>query len=218
MLNTFRDFGFSRLLTHAALFLLTLAAVGAARLYAPRGELAYLVTLGCGYLSVALIAATLMIGTFNLLRQRRNPVNLMLRRDVGIWAGITGLLHVFFGFQLHRQGQIFYYFFEAQEDGSVALITDLFGLSNWVGAAAALLLLLLLVISNDLSLRRLKGGRWKALQRLNYALAGLAALHTIGYQMVSGRETGFTYAFVALVALALAAQLAGALLMRQRVR
>ena len=47
-------------------------------------------------MSLCLLCVTLLIGPLNLLRKRLNPVNIELRRDTGIWAGITGCLHVVF--------------------------------------------------------------------------------------------------------------------------
>jgi DMSO/TMAO reductase YedYZ heme-binding membrane subunit len=52
---------------------------------------------------------------------------------------------------------------------------------------ATLLLIVLLALSNTVSLRVLKGKRWKQLQRLTYPLALLAVAHTFGYQYLNLR-------------------------------
>lgn len=41
-------------------------------------------SLGTGYLGLGLIVLTLLIGPINMLKVRKNPVNIMFRRDAGI--------------------------------------------------------------------------------------------------------------------------------------
>lgn len=147
--------------------------------------------LGFGYICLAYLAATLLIGPLYLLQQRRNPVSIDLRRDVGIWAGITGCLHVVFALQLRFQGQILFFFFAPTDDGGIRLLLNRFGIANWLGAAATLILIVLLITSNTLSLRLLKGKRWKLLQRFNYALAVLALIHTLLFQGNGQRQSIF---------------------------
>src|SRR5215210_701616 len=88
-----------RIPTHLGLVLFSLAGCFLAGLYGPNNTLSETLAIGLGYVSLVLLAATLLIGPLNLLRQRRNPVNINLRRDTGIWSGITALLHVLFAFQ-----------------------------------------------------------------------------------------------------------------------
>lgn len=164
-----------------------------AHLYVPRAEAAYVFMLGFGYMCLAFIAATLLIGPLNLLRQRRNPVSINLRRDVGIWAGITGCLHVVFALQLHFQGQVLFHFFAPTAEGGFRPLLNRFGVGNYLGAAATIILILLLLTSNTLSLRILKGKRWKQLQRFNYALAALALVHTLLFQANGQRQPVFMY-------------------------
>jgi len=49
------------------------------------------------YPALALLALTLLIGPWNLLRRKKNPVSGDFRRDVGIWVGVLGLIHVVVG-------------------------------------------------------------------------------------------------------------------------
>lgn len=170
----------ARILTHAAMTLLAALSCVATSKLKPEIGLAHLLTIGLGYFSLAALAVTLLIGPWRLLRgQRRTPVNINLRRDIAIWAGIAGLLHVVFGFQVHMGGNILHYFF--LPDSHMPQINP-FGASNALGLAATVLLALLLILSNDLSVRLLRGKRWKAIQRLNYPLFALVVLHTWGYQ------------------------------------
>src|SRR5215213_3216596 len=186
MLSLIAGMGWQRWLTHLALAALTVGAYAATeRFYVPNGEFVYLATIAFGYEALALLVVTLVIGPLKMLWQRRNPMSIDLRRDVGIWAGVTGCAHVVCGLMLHERGQILNYFFMRDPRGGLRPLLNLFGVSNDIGLIATLILIALLVTSNNLSLRKLKGKRWKLLQRLNYVLFVLVVLHTFGYQIVS---------------------------------
>lgn len=218
------DIGWRRWLTHSVLAALTAVGCYLAHLYAPRAYLPYTLTIGCGYLSLVFIVISLAIGPLKLLAQRgrlqpRNPVNINLRRDVGIWAAITGVVHVIFGLQLRANGEILLYFFEPAPNGGYGpLLTSRFGISNHIGLIATVVLIVLLVLSNDVSLRKLKGKRWKWVQRWNYGLAALAFIHTFLYQDISQRERPFVLATLLLAMVTLAVQAVGFEFYRSRLR
>jgi methionine sulfoxide reductase heme-binding subunit len=202
-------YSFKRLLTHIALALLTLAGCYLAFLYTRRGDLTYTLTIGFGYVCLVLLVVSLVIGPIKLLWQGRNPVNLYLRRDVGIWSGITGCLHVVAALLDHRGGRVLEYFFRFTADGGIMPLLNRSGIANYIGLAATILIVLLLMTSTDFSLRRLKGKRWKSLQRLNYALFALVVFHTLIYQQVSRREQLFVEATTILIIVVLVAQIVG---------
>jgi sulfoxide reductase heme-binding subunit YedZ len=130
--------------------------------------------------ALVLLAVTLAIGPWRALQNKAHALSLDLRRDIGIWAGIVGVLHAGVGQCVHLRGRPWlYYIYEHWQ--AMPVRYDLFGLSNHAGLVAALVLLALLATSNDLSLRRLGLSRWKSWQRWNYACFALAALHTFGY-------------------------------------
>ena len=54
-------------------------------------------SLGLRYASLALLLLALVAGPWTVLRGRRTPLSTMFRRDVGIWAAVTGGLDVVFG-------------------------------------------------------------------------------------------------------------------------
>ncbi len=209
------NIGAERWRNHIALALFTAVGCFVAHLYAPYSDWTYALTLGFGYLCVIFLALSLLIGPVKLLSQRRNPVNIDLRRDVGIWSAITGCLHVFYALQVRLNGQIWAFFLELAP-GGYRLRRDLFGFSNDVGLVATIFLIVLLVISNDLSLRRLKGRRWKVWQRFNYLLAALALLHTLIFQIINHRQMPFMTATLALTVIVLAGQAVGFYLYRAR--
>lgn len=196
--------------THLLCWGLALAAWAFTIWLAPTSPWFHTLTIASGYISLLYIFFTLLIGPLKLLTHKRNPVNLMLRRDVGIWAGITGLVHVAAGFQVHMGGDIVQYFFE-RDHHTLKPLVNLFGLSNDLGLLGAVVLVMLLLLSNDLSLRRLRGPTWKWLQRANYVLILLVLAHTIGYQMVVDRAPVLTKGVATLATVTLAVQLGGVL-------
>lgn len=171
-----------------------------------------------GYLALFYLVVTLLIGPIQLFRkkQKRNPVNINLRRDIGIWTALIGIVHVISGFQVHLQGQILLYFFYDTADYLPRF--NLFGTSNYLGLLATVVLLTLLVLSNDLTLRRLKARRWKNLQRLNYGLIILVVAHTIGYESLVNQGFRVQSFTLVLILLVLAFQVFGYFLTRERIK
>ncbi len=163
------------------------------------------------YPALLLLAATLFVGPWTLLRQGQVPVSLDLRRDIGIWAGMTGLFHAVVGQCVHLRGRPWlYYIYEKWDGHALPLRHDVFGFANHTGLAAALILGMLLATSNDASLRHWGMPGWKKLQRWNYACFGLTALHCFLYQLgVESQDTVFVASAILCVALTTAIQLAG---------
>jgi len=201
-------FNRARLITHLLMVIFSIAGCELAYVYAPNSTFSEALTIGLGYVGLILLAVTLLIGPLNLYWKRRNPVNIDLRRDIGIWAGIAGVLHVIFSLQIDLTADIWGYFFNPDAAG-IQPRSDLFGLSNYVGLLATLILVVLLITSNQLSLRWLKGKRWKLIQRFNYPLMALVLIHTIGYLVLNLRESFFYYGVIGTSLLLLAAQLVG---------
>lgn len=195
-----------RIVTHLCLGGIVVALYLLIALLLPAGKSFELLIIALGYLSLFLVGVTLLIGPLHLLYARRNPVNIDLRRDVGIWAAITGCLHVLLVVRGNIwDGEALFYFLRQGSNGYTPLLT-IYGLSNDAGLFATLLLLLLLALSNTLSLRLLKGKRWKLLQRLTYLLIILSIAHTVGYQYLNLRGPAFTWGIVVLSLLILVGQ------------
>lgn len=210
------DFGQKRLLTHLALFIFSLIAIGLTFLYEPTSQLNDIISLGTGYASLILLVVTLSVGTFNLVLKRKNPVNVNFRRDAGIWCGITGVIHGLISFTLYNSGNVLAYFLTKTSSGSYTTQFNLNSLSNILGVLALLIMLVLLITSNNLSMRYLKGKSWKFLQRFNYPLFILTIAHTIGYIVLNSRESFFTFLLTALVFFTILAQLIGIIITVQR--
>ena len=194
---------------------LTLAVTGAALMAAVASTLhtsdsLFRLSMASAYVALLFLCVALVLGPWNVLRGRPNPVSTDLRRDVGIWAAILGVVHVVVGLQVHMRGKIWlYFFYPSDQPHGVPLRHDPFGFANYAGLGATLILLLLLAISNDVSLRALGTRRWKALQRWNYANVSLVALHSVAYQFVEKRTLLFVVVFSVMILGVAAMQLAG---------
>lgn len=196
----------TRLKHHVLLFFIVAVLLTAFVKAIPGDDLKYLWSMGTGYVSIILLAVTLMIGPLNIYAKQLNPVSTDLRRDVGIWCGISGLTHVVIGIQVHM-GNIMLYFFKAVHgENSYKLRDDLFGLSNYTGLIAGLLLLILLILSNDISLKWLKAKRWKSIQRWNYFLFLFVLAHSIMYQIIEKRIAPIIIVFSIIMLLPIIAQ------------
>jgi sulfoxide reductase heme-binding subunit YedZ len=164
------------------------------------------------YPALVLICLTLLLGPWKQLTGERVQVSFDLRRDIGIWAGITGLFHTGTGQFVHMAGRFWlYYIYEHwQAKHFQPFRHDIFGFSNDTGLFAALILLALLATSNDASLRWLSTPGWKSLQRWNYGCFALTAAHTFGYQLgVGGGRGWFLVTSLVAVAITIALQAAG---------
>jgi sulfoxide reductase heme-binding subunit YedZ len=164
------------------------------------------------YPALILISTTLVIGPLKVIRRKRLPVSIDLRRDFGIWAGMTGAFHAGVGQFVHLRGRpwLYYIYENWREEHWLPVRHDLFGLANYSGLLALLVLLLLLATSNDASVRKLGSPGWKKLQRWNYACFPLTAIHTFVYQRgIESQPWPFLTTAIATVALTLIVQYRG---------
>jgi DMSO/TMAO reductase YedYZ heme-binding membrane subunit len=169
-------------------------------------------TVATGYVALGLLALTLLIGSANLLLRRPNPVSTYLARDVGTWAAIASLVHVFYGLQVHGQLRNFLDYFVL--DGRP--LTNSFGLGNWTGLAATVIVVGLLATSSNFALRKLKARRWKRIQRLNYALFALVIAHAFFYGALLRMTSPFTLLLLLSAIAVFVGQAVGVWLWRQR--
>ena len=200
-----------RLLAHHAP-LLIVSAISVVALYytRPYRDFYARASFATAYPALVLLAVSLLIGPWNVLRKRRNPISSDLRRDIGIWAALLTVTHSIIGQNVHLRGRPWlYYVYEARQHHIIPLRHDLFGFSNYTGAASTLLLLALLATSNDYSLKVLGTPRWKQLQRWNYAAFALAAAHSIGYQIPQKQNSAFHLTVKICIAITLVLQTSG---------
>jgi methionine sulfoxide reductase heme-binding subunit len=195
-----------RIVRHLTIAFITLAGTALFwRLFSARRDLISHFSIATAYPALSLTAAAVLLGPWNVLLRRANPVSFDLRRDIGIWAGIMAVLHTAIGLNVHLRGRPWLYFIDQHH----RVRHDLFGFGNDTGLIAALLFLLLLAISNDLSLRRLGTRKWKSVQRWTYAAVVLTILHAVAYQHIEKRHVGYETVLWATTALIAIFQITG---------
>src|SRR5205807_4468484 len=99
----------------------------------PKRDFLSRVSIGTAYPALFLTAAALVLGPFHVLRRKHNPVSFDLRRDLGIWAGISALAHTAVGLNVHLRGRMWIYFVDTRHHPR----RDLFGIGNFTGGVAA---------------------------------------------------------------------------------
>ncbi len=208
---------YRRLLEHH-LPLLVLSGSSVAGLYfsRPYRDVLSRASFATAYPALVLLSVTLLIGPWNVMRKRKNPVSSDLRRDIGIWAGILGIVHTAIGQCVHLRGRPWlYYIYGPNEHHQFPVRHDLFGVANYAGAAAVLLLCAGFATSNDFSLRALGTPRWKQLQRWNYAVFALTAAHGFAYQGIEKQQFSYVSIVAACVVVVLVFQTAGLMIRTQ---
>ncbi len=150
------------------------------------------VSLVTAWLCFALLATALGLGPWQALRTGQPVLNNLLRRDLGIWAALTGLAHLVVATTVVMQPA----YFRAYITGPPA--NPLPGWAGWIGTASivagylvGLIFLLLLALSNNRSLRRLGAPRWKRLQRAAAVAFFLTLAHGVIFQVIEGRTRGW---------------------------
>ena len=194
---------------HVPLLLISFVCVAVLYQTRPYKDVLSRASFATAYPALALLALTLMIGPWNLFLCRANPVSSDLRRDIGIWAGILGILHAGVGQFVHLRGRPWLYYVYGPTEHHHGMRHDLFGLANYTGAFGVLLLALLFATSNDWSLRRFGTAKWKQLQRWNYAVFTLVAVHSFAFQGVETQKIQWVITVVVCVTAAVMMQVAG---------
>lgn len=194
---------------HVPLFFVSFVCVAVLYQTRPYPDVLSRASFATAYPALALLAITLLIGPWNLLVRKPNPVSSDLRRDIGIWAGLLGTLHAGVGQFVHLRGRPWLYYIYGPTEHHHGMRHDLFGLANYTGALGTLLLILLLATSNDFSLRRFGTNKWKQLQRWNYAVFVLVAVHSFAFQGVETQKVQWVITVAICVGAAIALQAAG---------
>lgn len=140
------------------------------------------------WLSFALLVAALGVGPWRALKTRQPVLNSLLRRDLGIWAGLTGLIHLVIATGVVMRPAYFRTYINGPPEAPLP------GWAGWSGTASILagylvgiLVLMLLALSNNRSLARLGPVRWKRLQRSSVAALALTIGHGGIFQVIEGR-------------------------------
>ncbi len=174
----------------------------------PKRDAITVITDASGYISLILITISLMLGLFNLLFHRKNPISTYFRRDLGITGGILAVIHSVAGLFVHFRGQNWQYFL-TKTGTEYSIRLDNFGLSNYTGLISALIILVLLMTSNDFALGKLNPYTWKNIQRLSYLAFIFAIFHCIYYKIVQTNPDLIWRFYMPLLSLVFILQIAG---------
>ena len=175
------------------------------------------ITYTSGYLSIFLLAVSLLLGPLNLMLNLKNPLSTYIRRDIGIFGGVLGMVHSVVGLFMHFTGRPWLYFVEEVGE-SFAIRSGNFGFANYTGFVGAIILILLVTISNDYFLGKLKAAKWKNLQRLTYLMFLLVIAHSVFYRLTAGKEDLIIYLYLPLLLIILIVQFVGVWLkMKKRI-
>lgn len=161
-----------------------------------------------GYISIILLAVSLIIGPANVIMNYRNPASAYLRRDISITGGVLAVIHSITGLFVHLRGRSWEYFFHKTGNG-YAIRVDSFGLANYSGLISTLIIILLIIISNEYFLKKMKPSNWKNIQRLSYLMFVLAIIHSIFYRIVKENLNHIFWLYIPLFIIVLTFQLTG---------
>lgn len=186
------------------------AATVAAGAAAPPGAALDRASLTLSWACLLCFAGALLIGPLHVLRSGRVPVNHLLRRDLGIWSAVTGLIHLAISFKISMTPDYMQlYVYGAEAWPAPELRRRMYSWAVIGSLVVAALFLLLLLLSNNLSLRWLGPAWWKRLQRTSYVAFALTVAHSVAFQVIESR-TAVLIAALALVTLGVvAAQIRG---------
>jgi sulfoxide reductase heme-binding subunit YedZ len=165
------------------------------------------VSLLTAWLCMTLLAAALLIGPWRARQTGKPTLNFLPRRDLGIWAGLTGLAHLIAATEVVMTPAYFRTYITSTD------VAALPGLAGWIGTAAilagyliGLVLLLLLLLSNNTALRRLGPDKWKRYQRWAYPAFVVTAIHGLIFQVIENRIGGWLPMLLAILVLVIVAR------------
>jgi len=171
-----------RYLRHLVLLKITLLSLTGAALAGQMSGVLERMSLGSAWLCLIFFCATLLVGPRQVIEGGKPQTNNLLRRDLGIWTAITGLVHFWLGTMLSmdREGYMARFVIDEVRDGWF------FWGSVW-GFVAGILCLVLLGVSNNKSLKRFGAKWWKRIQRLAYPTFILTVIHGVYFQLLEDR-------------------------------
>ena len=146
-------------------------------------------SIATAYICLFLITIALSIGPLQIIRNGRISLNIYLRRDVGIWAAIAGLVHCVIATKLAMTPE----YINTYVDVSFGILSenaraDLFLWGSVSAFVIAVLLLILLSLSNQRAMKSLGVTWWKRLQRLAYLALVLTIIHGLAFQLIESRS------------------------------
>jgi DMSO/TMAO reductase YedYZ heme-binding membrane subunit len=178
-----------RLKHHTALTAFSAICLGIAAIIGPVQGIADRWSIVSAYLCLLLLGCALLIGPFHAIRNGRPLGNSYIRRDLGIWAALTGLLHFYLANVLSMNYEYLSRYVENSSLSPTAEIrSDLYTWGTVLGYVIAILFVVLLGLSSDRILRSVGLKWWKRLQRLSYFGFVFTCAHAFAFQVLESRE------------------------------
>jgi len=176
------------------------------------------ISVATAYMCLVSMAAALSLGPLRVLRSRPLVLNIYLRRDIGIWSGLTGLVHLFVATELSMNESYMQAYVNLSTKGlSDAVRMDLFSWGSIIGFLVGILVLLLLVLSNSKIMKLLGARWWKRLQRFAYPAFVLTVLHGFAFQALEARNFLLIGIVIAVLIGVVILQISGFLAVKRRV-
>ena len=173
-------------------------------------------SIATAYICLFLLAFALLTGPVNVLRTGRPLINNYLRRDIGIWAAINGIIHLLVATYLSMTPEYL--------DSYVKISTDAMdtqtrgGLFLWgslIAYLVGILLVMLLAISNNKAMHWLGVRWWKRLQRMAYLVFIFTVIHAWAFQLLEARDPLLTGLLLLLTLLVVGLQLVAFVVMKR---
>jgi len=160
-------------------------------------------SLATAWLSFVFLTGALLVGPWHTWQSGRRPVNDLLRRDFGIWAGLTGLAHLVLATGVVMTPAYFRTYISGPPESPTP------GWAGWVGTfsivagyGVGLVFMMLMALSSNRALRWLGTPRWKRLQRCAVPAFAVVLAHGLIFQVLEGR-TGLWLAALLIIGLLL---------------
>ena len=173
---------------HGILFAASTLAMALGAWLAPYATVWERISVVSAWTFMGLLTAALLIGPMRNLSGTTPPLNIYIRRDLGIWSALNGILHFVAGNVVGMNaGYVAAFVRTPTPELDVAVRDQLFSTGAIAGTLIVLLLFLLLAISSDRALRWLGPGKWKWVQRSAHVVLWLSIIHGIEFQLLERR-------------------------------
>lgn len=146
-------------------------------------------SMASAYVCLLLLIAALSIGPVNVLRSGRPLANNYLRRDTGIWAAVSGIVHLVVATYLSMTPE---YLAQYVKISTASLDTNtrgsLFLWGSLIAYIVGILFVMLLALSSNKAMRWLGMRWWKRLQRMAYLVFIFTVIHAWAFQLLEDRS------------------------------
>ncbi|MEB1807392.1 MAG: ferric reductase-like transmembrane domain-containing protein [Bacillaceae bacterium] len=130
-----------------------------------------------GDVSLLFLSVIMLLGTLSKIFKSLTKW-LVWRRELGVWTGVTAIVHIIIILDGWIQWQMFRLFFVFSNFVADWVLHPGFALGNILGIVALVYVLILMVTSNDLSIKLMGNRAWSYVQQRAHIFYVLVVLHT----------------------------------------